>query len=138
MTKNVKTSPYIFDSYALLAYFQAEAGGEKVRQILTDAAAGQATVLLSVISLGEIYYIVARKKGKEKAMEIMADMNHLPIEIINAETARVLAAADIKAQYPLSYGDAFVAAAAEEFSGTIVTGDPEFSQLQCRMSLLWL
>jgi len=31
---------YILDSYALLAYFQAEPAGAKVRNILKDAAAG--------------------------------------------------------------------------------------------------
>ena len=55
---------YILDSYALLAYFQAEpVAGAKVRDILKEAAAGAAEAFLSVISLGEIYYIVARKRG---------------------------------------------------------------------------
>jgi hypothetical protein len=31
-----------------------------------------------------------------------------------------------------------VAAAAEEFAATIITGDPEFKQLESRLSVLWL
>jgi PIN domain nuclease of toxin-antitoxin system len=55
----VNRPKYILDSYALLAYFQAEPTGVKVRNILKEASAGAASVFLSVISLGEIYYIIA-------------------------------------------------------------------------------
>jgi PIN domain nuclease of toxin-antitoxin system len=55
----VNRPKYILDSYALLAYFQAEPAGAKVRNILKEAAAGAVVTFLSVISLGEIYYIVA-------------------------------------------------------------------------------
>jgi uncharacterized membrane-anchored protein len=74
---------YILDSYALLAYFQAEPAGAKVRDILKEAAAGAGTgaptVFLSVISLGEIYYIIARKRGEEKAGAITEDICRLPV-----------------------------------------------------------
>ena len=133
-----KKIKYVLDSYALLAYFQAEAGGRKVRRILKEASAGRASALLSVINLGEIYYIVARKKGKKNALAIVADVDQLPIDLVEAGTDRVLAAAEVKAAYPLSYADAFVAAAAKEFSATIVTGDPEFKQLESHLSVSWL
>ncbi len=134
----MKKTNFILDSYALLAYFQAEAGGIKVRQILKEASARRASVLLSVISLGEIYYIVTRKRGKETALAIVEDILRLPVELLDAGTERVLAAADIKAQYPLSYADAFVVAAAAESMSTIVTGDREFKQVESRVSVLWL
>ena len=43
----------------------------------------------------------------------------------------VLAAAHFKAQFPISYADAFavVAVAAQECGGVVMTGDPEFSPL---------
>jgi predicted nucleic acid-binding protein len=134
----VKNPKYVLDSYALLAYFQAEAGGSKVRHILKEASAGRASVLLSVINLGEIYYIVARKRDKATALAIVADVSRLPVDLLDAGTERVLAAADVKAHHPLSYADAFVAAAAEEFAATIVTGDPEFKQVESRVAVSWL
>lgn len=133
-----KKTKYVLDSYALLAYFQAEAGGRKVRLILKEASAGRASALLSVINLGEIYYIVARKKGRKTALAIVADIDRLPIDFVEAGTDRVLAAAEVKAAYPISYADAFVVAAAKEFSATIVTGDPEFKQLESDISVSWL
>ena len=129
---------YILDSYALLAYFQAEPAGAKVRNILKEASAGAAAVFLSVISLGEIYYIVARKRGEEKAGEITELISRLPVGLVDATKERVLAAARVKAQHSVSYADAFVVATAIEFTATIVTGDPEFKEAESRVAVLWL
>ncbi|MFH2074539.1 MAG: PIN domain-containing protein, partial [Pseudomonadota bacterium] len=50
----------------------------------------------------------------------------LPVGLVDATKERVLSAARVKAQYPVSYADAFVVATAIEFTATIITGDPEF------------
>ena len=134
----MKKKGFILDSYALLAYFQAERGGEAVREILKKARTGGASVRLSVINLGEIYYIVSRKLGAETARAVLEDISKLPVELIEAGTDRALAAAEIKAQQPVSYADAFAVAAAMEFSATIVTGDPEFKAVESYASILWL
>ena len=129
---------YILDSYALLAYFQAEPAGAKVRNILKVAAAGSAKAFLSFISLVEIYDIVARKRGEEKAGAITEDISRLPIDLVDVTKERVLAAARVKAQHPVSYADAFVVATGIEFTATIVTGDPEFKETEFRVAVLWL
>ena len=129
---------YLLDSYALLAYFQAEPAGAKVRNILKEAVAGASAAFLSVISLGEIYYIVARKRGEEKAGAITEDIPRLPVGLVDATKERVLAAARVKAQHPVSYADAFVVATAIEFAATIVTGDPDFKETESRAAVLWL
>jgi len=134
----VNRPKYILDSYALLAYFQAEPAGAKVRNILKDAAAGAAKAFLSVISLGEIYYIVVRKRGEQEAGAIAEAISRLPVGLVDAMKERVLAAARVKAQHPVSYADAFVVAAAIEFTATIVTGDPEFKETESRAAVLWL
>ncbi|MFO7885903.1 MAG: type II toxin-antitoxin system VapC family toxin [Desulfobacteraceae bacterium] len=134
----MKNKGFILDSYALLAYFQAEQGGEAVRDILKKVQAGEAYTLLSVINLGEIYYIVSRKLGMETGRAVIEDISKMPVDLIEADTARAIAAAEIKAQYPLSYADAFAVAAAMEFSATIVTGDPEFKAVESYASVLWL
>ena len=136
--ETVKKPKYILDSYALLAYFQAEPAGVKVRNILKDALSNHATAYLSVISLGEIYYIIARKIGKKKADASVEDISCLPVCLIDATTERVLAAAHVKAQHPVSYADAFVVAAAVEHSATIITGDPEFKETESLAAVLWL
>ena len=118
----MKKLKYILDSYALLAYFQASPAGAAVRNILKDASSNQVAAYLSIISLGEIYYIIARKIGEEKAHASVKDISCLPIGLIDITTERVLAAASVKARHIVSYADAFVVAAAVEYSATIVTG----------------
>jgi ribonuclease VapC len=132
----VKKEAFILDSYALLAYFQAEEGGLVIRDILKKAQSGETSVLLSVINLGEIYYIVSRKLGRETARAVIEDISGLPVDLIDAGKDRALAAAEVKAQYPLSYADAFAVAAALEFNASIVTGDPEFKTVESNVSLL--
>ena len=127
---------YILDSYALLAYFQAEPAGAEVRNILKAAAAGASKAFLSVISLGEIYYIVARKRGEAEASAITEAISRLPVGLVDVTRERVLAAARVKAQHPVSYADAFVVATAIEFTATIVTGDPEFKETESRVAVL--
>lgn len=134
----MKKTKYILDSYALLAYFQAEPAGVKVRKILKDAMAHHVVAYLSVISLGEIYYIIARKIGEEKAAASIEDISCLPISLIDATKERVLAAAHVKAQHTVSYADAFVVAAAVEHSAAIVTGDPEFKETESLAAVLWI
>jgi ribonuclease VapC len=134
----VNRPKYILDSYALLAYFQAEPAGARVRNILKEASASAVAAFLSVISLGEIYYIIARKRGEEKAGEITELISRLPVGLVDATKERVLAAARVKAQHLVSYADAFVVATAIEFTATIVTGDPEFKETESQVAVLWL
>ncbi len=47
----------------------------------------------------------------------------------------VFAAADFKMAYAISYADAFAAALADRTGATLVSGDPEFDQLQGRIKL---
>ena len=134
----MKKPKYILDSYALLAYFQGEHGGEQVRKILKEASTGQAQVSLSVINLGEIYYIISRRRGEELARSIVDDMALLPIELLAATTERILHAVSIKARYSVSYADAFVIAGAEELFASILTGDPEFKEIESWIDVFWL
>jgi len=49
-------SAYLFDSHALLAFFQKEAGAEIVARILDEALKGNTDTLISVMNLGEIIF----------------------------------------------------------------------------------
>jgi len=128
----------VLDSFAILAYFQAEVGGKKVKEMLKQAKMEEAAVSLSLINLGEFIYITGRKLGKEKATEILRDILLLPIQLAEVTIDRVIAAAQIKAQYPISYADAFAVALAQEVNATIVTGDSEFKQVESIVKLSWL
>ena len=131
---------FVLDSYALLAFFEGENGHEAVEQLLARASRGDCQLFLSVINLGEILYITERERGLSKAQEVLARIDELPINLVVANRANTLAAAHIKAEWPLAYADCFAAALAKVKDATIVTGNPEFRQLEAAsvVSIAWL
>ena len=120
---------YVLDSFALLAYLEGEAGMPRVRSVLEGAAARRHTVYLSLINLGEALYITERERGLVAARRTLGAVDELPLEIVPVSRATVLAAAHIKARFPISYADAFAAVAARDCGGVVMTGDPEFRPL---------
>jgi ribonuclease VapC len=119
-------SGYVLDSFALLAYLEGEAGMPKVRAALEGAAAGRHRVYLSLINLGEVLYVVERERGLIEAQQTLAAVDQLPLEVLPVTRATVLAAAHVKARFPLVYADAFVVIAAQDRVAVVMTGDPEF------------
>ncbi len=93
---------------------------------------------MSAINVGEVFYIAERCFGSGTGRAISQDILQLPIEIREPNVAQILTAAQIKAQYPLSYADAFVVALAREIKGIIVTGDSEFRHVENITKILWL
>ena len=129
---------YVLDSYAILALFEAETGADQVQAILHDAAQSKARVYMSQINLGEVLYIIERERGLSAAQKALAAIEQLPVELLPATRERILKAAHIKASARLSYADAFAAAAASEFKGSVLTGDPEFAEVEDEISVTWL
>ena len=128
----------VLDSFAVLAYLQAEKGAQQVKELLHQAANGQLSVQMTVINLGEVYYITSRVYGQERAEEVLAMLKHLPIKLVVADEELTLEASRIKAKHPLSYADAFAVALAQRHGVSVVTGDPEFSCVENLVSVKWL
>ena len=129
---------YILDSFAVLAYFQAEAGGAAVRTVLEAARDRRAVLGMSLMNVGEIYYILYRERGAARAEAALADLRALPVDLYVPTDERILAAARLKAQFPLAYADAFAVALAQELNAVLVTGDPEFKSVESQISIMWL
>lgn len=133
-----KKPAFVLDSYALLAYFQAEQGALKVKELLHQAREGTVAVFLSLINLGEIAYTVERRLGGDTLQQRLLDIAALPIDVCAVNKERVLAAAHLQAAFPISYADAFAAALAQEMGAPLVTSDPEFKHLQPLVAILWI
>jgi ribonuclease VapC len=129
---------YVFDTFAILAYFLAEPGGGEVKELLGRAESGEVSLAMSLINVGEVFYIFSREQGREKAQSILADLRSLSIRFYDASEERILSAARLKAEYPISYADAFAASLAQELDAVLVTGDPEFKTIKEKLSLFWL
>lgn len=129
---------FILDSYALMAYLGDEPGRARLEELLSAAKDGHCTLLLCMIKFGEILNITERRRGLVMAQSVQALIEDLPIEILDVSRNLILDAAHIKAQYALSYADAFVVAAAQRKGGTILTGDPEFQTVEELVAVEWL
>ncbi len=135
---NVEIPSFVLDSYALLSHFQDESGGGRVVELLGQAQRGKCRLLLSIVNLGEVCYLVERRRGQRDVYLVLAAIDSLPIEILPADRDAVLAAAHLKANYPISYADAFAAATAQTHSAILLTGDPEFNALTPILQIEWL
>ena len=132
------TTPYLFDSHALLAFFQNEEGAEIVAEILQRAVKKGLDRFICVINLGEIIYITKRRFGDSKKLEVLARVHQLGLQVLPVPQNLVFKAAEIKAEYPISYADCFALACAMEHSARIVTGDPDFKKVAHLVSIDWI
>lgn len=136
MTKSM--SNVVLDSHAILRFAQDEAGAEKVETLLSDAGKGHIRALVSEINLGEIYYITMRRMGADFARRFLDHFSTFAVDRIPASWEIVLSAAEVKAQYALSYADCFVVATALKYQAVIVTGDPEFRKIEHLVKIDWI
>ncbi len=121
---------FVLDSYALLAYFRNEDGGEKVGQLLQEAAAGKHELHMTCINAGEVFYMAWRKNGADKAALVWKALQQFPLHITDIDLTLTHKAALLKANNKLSFADAFAAALAIKKKATLITGDDEFESLK--------
>ena len=135
-----QSGEYVLDSYALLAYLEAEPGSDRIRELLDAAKDRKCHLYMCVVNMGEVMYIVERERGLPKAQETLARIDELPIEIVNVDRPLTLAASHLKMDCPIAYADCFAAALSQLKNATLVTGDPEFSKIKpdCNVRIEWL
>jgi len=133
-----KKKSFVLDSYALLAYFADERGRGPVEKLLTDASNNDALIKMTVINLGEVIYIVERKRGLQNAQLTLSRIKELPIKLIDIDEELALAAAHIKAEHSIAYADCFAAALSDLQKAVLLTGDPEFKKIEKDIEIFWL
>jgi predicted nucleic acid-binding protein len=131
-------SAYLFDSHALLAFFQKENGAEVVARILNETFEQDTDRLVCVMNLGEIIYLTKRRFGEEKKMEILGRIHQLGMRVLPVSDSLVYQAAELKAEYPIAYADCFALACAMDLSAVLVTGDPEFKMVEHLVRIKWI
>ncbi|PYK40123.1 MAG: VapC toxin family PIN domain ribonuclease [Verrucomicrobia bacterium] len=129
----------VLDSWALIALFNEESAADDVEKLLHAAAAGRHTLLMHVFNWGEIYYTTMRRGGESAAKSIAADINQMPINVVEVTNFDLVRQAAIfKATKKLSYADCVAAAFAKIRRAELVTGDPEFKNIETEVKIGWL
>lgn len=124
----------VLDAFALLAFFKDEPAAERVQELLR----GRQALFLSIVNLGEVFYKTVRANGVDKAQQVLSLIDTYPIEIVDVDRELALTAARLKGVYKMSYADCFVVALAQRLDATVVTGDPDFQQLEGQVAIEWL
>lgn len=109
----------VLDSWAVLCLLQGEEpGATRVERALTDRP------VMSWINLGEVEYILLRRRVQAEAATAIRDIESVVAVEVPTE-AVVRKAAAIKAAHTMAYADAFAAATALGHDAQLWTGDPE-------------
>ena len=130
----------VLDSWALIAFLEDEPAAETVEKLLAQAAVEKHRLLLSVVNWGEIFYNTMREVSQEAAEQQARAIAALPIDIVGVGNDLTLArqAAIYKARHKMAYADCFAAALAKLENCELITGDPEFRQVEKEIKVVWL
>lgn len=109
----------VLDTWAVVRFLNADPEGGVVDSLLESTRP-----VMSWVNLGEIYYLVHRRRGERAANRAVSDLRSV-LTTDEATATRVLEAARLKANHRLSYADAFAAATAIARDAELWTGDPE-------------
>jgi len=131
----------ILDSFAIIGFLENEPFAGRIQDLLIQGREQSILLYLHAIHLGELYYITMREQGQAMADKVYARVRAFPMTFVDhIDEKLLLAAARIKARYPVSYADSFAAALALIHGCPLATGDPEFGKLEQEgvISVLWL
>ncbi len=136
----------VVDSWPILAWLQGEHTGEIVRDLISwadgDGAAGKKVqkrwgegmrppkLFINLINLGEVFYILGRRRGEKEARETIEEIKSSAIRIVPVSEQLVFEAVSLKIKYPIAYADSFALATTMALSGALVTGDPELRSVE--------
>jgi predicted nucleic acid-binding protein len=105
----VKT--HVLDASALYRFITKGDGSQVVDDLLKQASALGAPVLMSAVNWGEVYYSLVKRVGLVKTDNMMSEMaRRVPLSVVTVTPDDAVRAARLKAQCNLPYVDAFAAA----------------------------
>jgi predicted nucleic acid-binding protein len=119
----------VIDSWALLEWLLGQPGAPKVRELLDQETGGQQQLVMNWINVGEVIYMLVRKRSQHASEDFLRRLPSLPIRLVLPTADSFIRAARIKSKSKLSYADAFAVDLAVQEQGGIVTGDPEIAAL---------
>ena len=128
---------YVLDASALLRFTDREAGFERVRDLLKQAAKGNIELLISAVNWGEIVAALYKRSGaRQSARALIANLAALPIAIVAVHREHAETAAIFRCDFRLPFADAFAGALTQAHSlgtkaqqATLITADYDFKNV---------
>ena len=121
---------FVLDAWALLAWLQDEQpAASVVQKHLDNADRREVELHLSMINAGEVFYRLAKDRGRSAAMRFRAGLAAMPVHLHVPEADDIWRAAILKSRSRISYADGFAASLAQGFDATLITGDRDFGAI---------
>lgn len=120
---------YVLDASSLLRYTDNEAGADRILDLLTRAARGETSVMLSAVNWGEITTVLYKRYGPGRAEAIAQNIFSLPITIVPVSISDAESAGFFKFQFNVPYADAFAGSLAMREKATLITADFDFKNV---------
>ena len=124
------TERYVLDTSAILANWRNEDGSDDVKDLLNKAPREEIELFLSFMTFFEAYYVIKKKEGESRAIDIYYWLYTLPAERVNLEEEILIKAGDMKAKYKVSAIDAWILATALFKNAALVHKDKEFDLIK--------
>ena len=133
-----KPKAFVLDSWAVIAYFEDEPAGGQIADLIASAHESRIPVFMSVVNVGEVWYITAREISEGVADTLVKEISDLRIQFEDADWELTLEAARFKSQHKMSYADCYAAALAKVKGGNLITGDHEFKAVEDQVRIQWV
>jgi predicted nucleic acid-binding protein len=122
------TETKVVDAWAIIVWLLDQPAAPAIESLIQKADAGNLHLIMSWVNVGEVFYIISRRHGPERAADFIDRLPSLPIRLVLPDEDAILAAAAIKAAHPVSYSDAFAISLAHSEKASVITGDDEIRQ----------
>lgn len=133
-----KPKVIVLDAWAIMAYLEDEQAAEEIANMIADAHEDDIPLIMSVVNVGEVWYIIARETSVAEAERSIAQLTQLGIEFVDADWSLAREAGGYKSKHKMSFADCFAAALAKQKKALLLTGDPEFKQVEQDIAIKWL
>jgi len=91
----------VLDSWAMIGWLQGEEPARaKVCELLEQALRGETKVSISLINVGEVFHLIAKRHRAAPAERFLADLAMMPIQALLPDRRLILGAARLKSRYP--------------------------------------
>jgi predicted nucleic acid-binding protein len=124
----IEPASKVVDAWAMITWLLDQANAAAVESFIQAADAGRINLVMSWMNVGEVYYIIFKRHGRDPAKEFLSRLPSLPIRLVLPDQDGILAAAKVKATHPVAFSDAFAIALAQSENGSVITGDDEIRQ----------
>ena len=133
-----KAKAYVLDTWAVIAYLEDEPSAERVENLISDAHEQQIPIYMTVVNIGEVWYIIAREISEEEADRSIKILRELRVQFEDVGWTLTREAARFKSGHKMSYADCYAAALAKSLHADLITGDKEFKPLEGEVNIAWV